>query len=165
VNRVADAGLAFDKALACAPSESLIAREAGVFHYLRGTRDKAKSLLLRTLQLTPKDHLALFFYARMQADEGKLRDAQANYRKILAELPEDAEVHFFYAQALGQDKQMFKAYLHLAYNALYLNDKRKAEQNRGRAKSAVQNTQDEEELKRFDEAFKERRDILEGRSS
>ena len=134
-----------------------------MFHYLKGTKVKAKPLLTRAMQLNPKDHLALFFYARMQADEGKLLEAQANYRKILADLPDDAEVHFFYAQALGKDKQMFRAYLHMAYNSLYLNNKRKAEQNRDHAKNAIQTAQDEAELKRFDKTFKERLEILEGK--
>lgn len=162
-NRVNEANTAFDTALACAPDESLIAREAGTFHYLRGTRDKAPGLLARALQLNPKDHIALFFYARHQADSGNLREAQANYRKILADLPDDPEIHFFYAQALGQDKQMFGAYLHMAYNALYRNDKKKAQQNHDRAKNAARTPEDQDELKRFEAAFKERQEIFEGK--
>lgn len=162
-NRVPEADAAFEKALACAPSESLIAREAGMFHYLRGSRDKAPQLLARALQLNPKDNLALFFYARHQADTGNVRGSLENYRKILDDIPEDAEVHFFYAQVLGKDKQMFKAYLHMAYNALYSNNKKKAQQNHERAKNAVKTPQDQAELKKFEAAFKERQEIFEGK--
>lgn len=161
-NRINEANLAFDNALSCAPNESLIAREAGMFHYLRGKKDRAPALLTRALQLNPNDYIALFFYARLQADSGDLRAARNNYRKILASVPDDPEVHFFYAQALGRDKQMFKAYLHMAYNALYLNDKKKAEQNRDRAKNAIQTPEDEEDIKQFNAAFKERQEIFEG---
>lgn len=161
-NRVREAEAAFEQALSCAPKEPLIAREAGIFHYQKGNKTKAPALLTRALHANPDDHMASFFYARIQADNGNLRGAQDTYKKILAHLPEDPEIHYFYAQALGHDGQMFKAYLHMAYNSLYDNDKKKTQQNLQRAKSAAKTAQDTEELTRFEEAFKERRELFEG---
>lgn len=162
-NSVRDATLAFDAALACAPDESLILREAGMFHYLKGDRAKVPDLLTQALRRNPRDYLAMFFYARMQADSGNLQTAQDMYRKILVDLPDDPDVHFFYAQALGRDKQIFKAHLHLAYNALYLNDKKKTRQQYERAKKAAQTPQDNADLKRFETQYRERRLLFEQR--
>ena len=160
-NRINDASLAFDNALSCAPREPLIAREAGIFHYQRGSRDKATALLTQALQLNSDDHMARFYYARLQADGGDFKKAQENYRRILIALPEDSDVHFFLAQALGRNKQMFKAYLHMGYSSLYANDKKKTQQNYDRAKNAAKTPQDEADLKRLNEAFKERQQLFE----
>lgn len=162
-NRVSEAAAAFDKALSCGPNDSLIAREAGMFHYLRGQKNRAPELLTKALRLNPKDHIALFFYARHLVDSGKMAQAQEYYERILRDIPDDPEVHFFYAQALGRNKQMFKAYLHMAYNSLYSNDKKKTEQNLERARNEAKTPQDQEDLKRLETAFKERREIFEGK--
>lgn len=162
-NRVSEATAAFDAALACAPGESLIAREAGIHHYLKGDKDRAAPLLTQALRLNPKDQMAQFFYARLLADRGDLRAAQDFYQKILVDIPDDSEVHFFYAQALGRDKQMFKAYLHMAYSAMYANDKRKTKQNYDRAKTAASTVRDDADLKKFESILKERQELL-GRS-
>ena len=160
-NRINDAGLAFDQALSCAPKEPLIAREAGIFHYQRGLRDRAITLLSQALQRNPDDHVARFYYARLQADSGNFQAAQENYKRILIALPDDSEVHFFYAQAFGKNKQMFKAYLHMGYSSLYANDKKKTQQNYERAKNAAKTPQEETELNRLYEAFKERQRLFE----
>lgn len=161
-NRVHEAELAFDQALACDAKESLIAREAGMFHYFKGSKARARTLIATALQLNPGDHIATFIDARIQADAGNFSGAQELYRKILLSIPDDPEVHYFYAQALGQNKQMFGAYLHMAYSSLYNNDKRKTEQNYQRAKGEAKTPQDAEDLKRFEESFKERRELFEG---
>ena len=162
-NRVSDAEMAFEKALSCAPDEPLITREAGMFQYQRGSRDKAATLLSQTLQKNSRDHMARFYQARLQAEKGNLKTAQDEYRRILVDMPDDPDVHYFYAQALGRDKQMFRAYLHMAYSSLYTNDRRKTDQNYERAKTAAMTPQDQAELKRFLEAFKERQEILGGK--
>lgn len=163
INSINEATAAFDMALSCAPQDPLITREAGMYHYLRGQRDRAPILLQRALQQNPKDYVALFFYARHLVDTGNIPLALESYEKILKDLPDDPEVHFFYAQALGRNKMLFRAYLHLAYNALYSNDKKKVEQNLERAKAEVKTDRDREELKKFEAAFKERREIFGGR--
>ncbi|SBV94666.1 Peptidase M48 family protein [uncultured delta proteobacterium] len=162
-NRINDAENIFEEALTCAPGEPLIAREAGIFHYQRGSRDKAGILLTKAMTLNSRDHVARFYYARLLADGGNLRGAQEEYKRILLDLPDDPEVHVFYAQALGADKQLFKAYLHMAYGSLYANDKKKTQQNYDRAKSAAKTPQDEAELKRLGDAFKERTELFEGK--
>jgi predicted Zn-dependent protease len=161
-NRVSEATAAFDKALACTSNDSLIEREAGMFHYLRGEKNRTPELLKRALQENPKDHIALFFYARHLVDTGNIAQAQEYYERILKDIPDDPEVHFFYAQGLGRDRQMFKAYLHMAYSSLYSNDKKKTKQNIERAKAEAKTPQDQNDLKKLEAAFKERLEIFEG---
>ena len=162
-NRINEADLAFTEALSCAPSEPLIAREAGIFQYRLGSRDKAVSLLTKALQLNSRDHVSRAYYARLLSDGGNYKAAQDEFRRILIDLPDDPELHYFYAQALGKDKQLFRAYLHMAYSSLYSNDKRKTQQNFDRAKEAAKTPQEEADLKRLEEAFRERREIFEGK--
>ena len=160
-NRVNEAEKAFDNALACASDDSLIAREAGIFHYAKGSKGKALAYLSRAMELNSRDYMAQFYYARLQADSGNTATALDYYERILRYLPDDPEVHQFYAQVLGRDKQLFRAYLHLAYSSLYANDKRRTEQNLARAQKAAKTPDDETALKRFEAAFKERRELFE----
>ncbi len=155
-NRVKEAESAFNAALACNPKEELIVREAGMFHYLRGNAQKAAELLPKAVSMNSKDYMALFFYARLLDDNGNRRAAQEYYREILVRLPEDAEVHEFYARSLGKDKQYFLAYLHMGYAAMYLNDRKRAEKNYEQAKALVKTPAEKDTLKRYENVRKER---------
>ncbi len=159
-NSVPEARDLFAKALSCNPREELIVREAGIFHYMKGSKNEASSLLNRAVGMNAKDSMALFFYARLLDDAGKNREAQEYFRDILLRLPEDAEVHYFYAQSLGQTKQLFRAYLHMAYSSMYLNDRKKTEQNLQRAKNAAKTPEETEALRRFETILKERKEIF-----
>ena len=101
-------------------------REAGRFYYNKGDA-RAAQTLLRALTLDPNDIMAQFFYARLLDGSGDKRSAHKYYREILRHLPQDSEVHYYYGRSLGEAGQVFDAYLHLAYSALYQNDKRKTE--------------------------------------
>ena len=63
-NQIKDADAAFSKALACAPGDALVVREAGRFYYNKGDA-RAGRTLLRALELDPNDIMAQFFYARL----------------------------------------------------------------------------------------------------
>lgn len=159
LNNVRAAEGAFTTALACDPKESLIVREAGIFHYLKGDPKMAATLLPRAVSMNPKDYLALFFYARLLVDNGNTKAAQEYLKEILLQLPEDAEVHEFYARMLGSDKQMFLAYLHMGYAAMYSNDRIRTDKNYEQAKALAQTPAEKDALKRFETVQKERREF------
>jgi predicted Zn-dependent protease len=110
--------------------------------------------------MDPKDAMALFFYARALFDNGNLGAAQEYFREILLQLPEDPEIHEFYARVLGRDQQLFLAYLHMAYAGLYAGDRTRATKNYDQAKTLAHAPSELERLKRFEDIRKERREIL-----
>ena len=125
-NQIKDADAAFSRALACAPGDALVVREAGRFYYNKGDA-RAGRTLLRALELDPNDIMAQFFYARLLDGSGDKASAHKYYQQVLRRLPQDAEVHYYYGRSLGEAGKVFDAYLHLAYSSLYQNDKRKTE--------------------------------------
>jgi predicted Zn-dependent protease len=156
LNRVGEASLFFEKAMQNNPEEQLFIREAGRFHYLKMDKNRALILLQKAVAMNHKDYMGLFFYARLLNDNGQQHKAQDYYREILRALPEDAEVHHYYAQSLGQSRQLFLAHLHLAYSSLYENNKQKVEQYLGKARNLAQNTSEQRELEVFQQKYKER---------
>jgi predicted Zn-dependent protease len=157
LNRVGEATAAFDKALACNPRDQLVWREAGRFHYTKGDRHRAAQMLQRAVLMNSRDYMALFFYARLLFDAGQRNEAYTYYREVLRHLPEDSEVHDYYGRALGMDGQVFKGYLHLAYSALYANEKEKVEQLRDKARAVIRTPEDQADLERFDARYQERK--------
>ena len=155
-NRIREAESAFEKALSCAPNDALVVREAGIFQYAKGTSAKAQKHLAKAMAENPGDYLAQFYYARLQADAGHLDTALAHYKRILRHLPDDPEIHHFYAQTLGRNKQLFLAHVHMAYSALYANDRQRTVRSLARAKEAAQTPEDQAELKILEEALRER---------
>ncbi|MEG2139166.1 MAG: M48 family metalloprotease [Bilophila sp.] len=156
-NQVKEAEAAFAKALACAPNDPLICRETGRFYFGTGN-PRAGEMLLRALDLDPNDMMAQFYYARLLSGTGDRRTAHQYFEKLLRQLPEDAEIQYYYGRSLGEDKQVFNAFLHLAYSALYQNDKRKTESWLKQAKANARTPQDQDALKRFDGIYQERRE-------
>lgn len=156
-NQVKDAEKAFASALSCAPDDPLICRETGRFYFSTGD-PRASQMLLRALDLDPDDMMAQFYYARLLSGTGDRRTAHQYFEKLLRRLPEDAEIHYYYGRSLGEDKQLFKAFLHLAYGSLYQNDKRKTESWLKQAKENARTPQDQDDLKRFDSIHQERRE-------
>ena len=74
-NRINDATASFEQAMACAPQDELIVREAGRFHYTKGDRLKGATLLERAVSMNRNDTFALFFHSRSLADSGKTAEA------------------------------------------------------------------------------------------
>ncbi len=160
-HKVQEASKAFDAALAASPNDPLILREAGTFHYKKGDMQKAESLLASAMQKDRRDYMAQFFYARLLDDTGRTLQAEPYYRGILQILPYDSEVHRAYARSLGKSGKHFLAYLHLAYSAMYINDKKKTKQYRDKAKGLVKSNADKQALQRFANIYKERKEIWE----
>ena len=157
-NNVQAAARAFDEAVAKAPRDSLVLREAGIFNYRKGSMDKARTLLRQALALDDRDYMGSFFYARLLDDEGRHHEAQGRFLKVLQSVPEDAEVHESLARSYGTNGQTGLAYVHMTYAAIYSHNKGQAERYFERAKSLASSTR---EFKRLDKIYKERKEIWE----
>ena len=159
-NNVNEALGYFNKALACAPNDELIIREAGRFHYYKGDSDKAEAYLKKAVQMNPRDIMAAFFYARLQADLGNYRESEQLFKEVLRYLPQDADVHEAYARVLGSSGQMFKAYLHLAYSYLYMNDIKRCKLQLNQVKNLAKTQEEKDLVDRLEENMKERAKFL-----
>ena len=157
-NQIKDADAAFSRALACAPGDALVVREAGRFYYNKGDA-RAGRTLLRALELDPNDIMAQFFYARLLDGSGDKASAHKYYQQVLRRLPQDAEVHYYYGRSLGEAGKVFDAYLHLAYSALYQNDKRKTESWLKQARPLARTPVEQDQLKRFEAIYAERQEV------
>lgn len=158
-NKISQATAAFDTALSCG-NDLLIVREAGIFHYMKGDQKKGATLLQQAVSLNPKDALALFYRGRVLSDEGNLSAAAQYFREVLMYVPDDPEVHYYYAQALGRGGQLFSAHLHMAYNFLYSGDMQKMRSNYEQSKNLAKTPEEEMALERFDAIARERREVL-----
>ena len=158
INRVNEANKAFDEALAASPNDPLVLREAGAFHYRKGDMSRADGLLRQAMRLDPRDYMASFFYARMLDETGRQAQAAQYYKDVLRYVPEDAEVHEAYARSLGKTGDSAGAYIHMAYSALYSNNKKQAERYFNQAK-ALSGKANPREFQKLEAAYKERKEI------
>jgi predicted Zn-dependent protease len=158
-NRISDATRYFDDALACAPSDALIVREAGQFHYTKGNRNRAGVLLERAVAMNGDDVYALFYQARNLGDLGRTKEAVELAQRVLRKEPEDAEVHELLARLYGAGRQMFLANLHMAYSGLYEQNERKVRQFFDKAKGLAKTAQETATLERFEKQYKDRKEF------
>lgn len=156
-HKVNEATRAYKEAMRLAPGDQLIIREAGIFHYRKGDTGEAVRLLQEALRLNPNDYMGGFYYARLLSDSGKDEQAVDYYRQILRRFPEESDVHYYYAQSLGRSKQLFLAHLHLAYSAMYENNKGKTAQALARAKKEAKTDKDKAALELFQKRYDERK--------
>ena len=161
MNNVPEALQAFTTALRLQPNDALILREAGIFHYKLGDKHLADQYLNAAMHSDRQDYMARYYYARLMDETGKSREALPYYQEVLRYVPEDSEVHASYARSLGQNGQNFLAHLHLAYSALYMNDKKKTARLLEKAKSAQRTAADKQALNKFETIYKERKEIWE----
>jgi tetratricopeptide (TPR) repeat protein len=161
LNRIPQASATFDRALAGAPNDSLVLREAGVFHFRRGEMRRAEELLDKALRLDPKDYMAIFYYARMLDETGRPVGAAGHYEDVLRHVPEDAEVHEAYARSLEKSGRQLDAYIHLTYSVLYANKQKLTERYFAKAKSLAEHAPDKRPFQRLETAYKERREMWE----
>lgn len=159
MNRVKDAEAAFDKAVAMAPGDALVNREAGIFHFRKGDMPSAEKLLREAMRLDPRDYMATFFYARYLDESGKTTQAENYYKEVLRYVPEEADVHEAYARCLGKANRTLDAYIHMTYSALYANNKRLMNQYLAKAKALAEKSSDKKEFQRLEAACKVRKEI------
>ena len=160
-NRVAEAAQAFDAALAAAPHDPLVLREAGAFHYRKGSMDRAEPLLAEAMRRDPRDYMASFFYARLLDETGRQAQAGRYYTDVLRHVPQDPEVHQAYARSLGTAGKTADAYIHMAYSALYANNRKLTERYFNQAKALAAKASDRRAFQRLETAYRERKEIWE----
>ncbi len=158
-NRVIEASNFFEQALACNPKDELIVREAGIFHYSKGNRNKGSTLLQQAVNMDKTDIMALFFYARNLDDSGMTDQAIDYTRQVLRAVPEDAEVHTLLAHLYGEKGSMFPANLHMAYAGLYENNKKRVDQFFGKAKTIAATPEEKQQVERFETEYKDRKEF------
>ena len=161
LNRVNEARAAFDAAIAAAPQDALVLREAGAFHYRKGDMRRAEGLLQQAMRLDRKDYMAAFFYARMLDETGRQTQAAPHYREVLRHVPEEPDVHAAYARSLGETGKTLEAYIHLAYSAIYSNDRRQAERHVKKARALAEKTPNREALHKLEGIYRERKEVWE----
>ena len=162
-NNVREAASAFDQALQLAPKDPLVLREAGTFHYRKGDMARAEGLLRQAMQLDKNDFMARFFYARMLDETGRAQQAQPYYTEVLRAVPEAADVHEAYARSLGSIGKTGLAYIHMAYSAIYSNNRKLAERYFKQAKAKTEKSADSAAFRKLDAVYKERKEIWEDR--
>ncbi len=160
-NNVHAATASFDKAVATAPNDALILREAGTFHYRKGDMQRAEKLLVSALQKDPRDYMAQYYYARLLDETGRTPQAEPFYKTILRKLPQESEVHTAYGRSLGRSGKHFLAYLHLAYGAMYAKKKKLAKEFRKKAQGSMRSDSERQAMNRFNRIYKEYKEIWE----
>jgi len=161
LNRVSEASRSFDQALAAAPEDTLILREAGAFHYRKGDMIKAESLLDKAMRKDRSDYMASFFYARMLDETGRQNQAASYYRQVLRHVPEEPDVHEAFARSLGFQNKTAEAYIHLTYSAIYSNNKKQAERYFKKAQSLAERAPNRAAFQKLETIYKERKEVWE----
>ena len=158
-NRVNEAAKAFEEALAAAPSDPLVLREAGIFHYRKGNMERAEPLLRQAMRQDPRDFMASFYFARLLDETGRQDQAGKHYADVLRHVPQDPEVHQAYARSLGKAGKTADAYIHMTYSALYANNRKLTERYFNQAKALAAKTADRRAFQRLEAAYRERKEI------
>lgn len=158
-NDVAGARRAFDEAVAAAPNDPLVLREAGIFHYRKGDQDRAEKLLAAAARRDPRDCMTIFYRARLLDESGRAAQAEPHYRDVLRHLPEDAEVHEAFARSLGRTGRTLDAHIHMAYAAIYSQNRDLAKRHVERARALAGKSGGGRALARLEDVYKERKEI------
>ena len=155
-NRIGEARVAFERALACAPQDPLLLREAGAFFLQQGDFEQAEKLLQQAIQCNPRDQMSLYHYARVLVAQDQRDQAIPLLKQILGRLPEQSAVHAYLGRLLGQVGRLFEAHLHLGYASIYTNDKKQADFHIQRAEENARTDLDRAELAAQQRVYKER---------
>lgn len=156
INRIKDARAAFDNALSLSPHDPLVKREAAIFNYQKGDPHRALRLLEDVARQRPNDYYARFFLALCYLEDKQPAKAYGLFDDILRYVPEDSEIYGYYGRALGENGELFKGYLYLAYSELYANNEKKMTFWLDKAKKLAGTKKEEMEIKRFEEKYKQR---------
>jgi hypothetical protein len=76
--------------------------------------------------------------------------------RILRHLPENPEVHYYMGRMLGEGGNTFLAHVHLAYSALYKNNKKETLFHLHRANEVASEEQGNEVLEKLEKRYEER---------
>ena len=103
--------------------------------------------------------MASFFFARMLDETGRQGEAGKYYTDVLRHVPQDPEVHQAYARSLGTAGKTADAYIHMAYSALYANNRKLTERYFNQAKALAAKASDKRAFQRLEAAYRERKEI------
>lgn len=160
-NRVSEAAACFTEALDRAPQDSLVLREAGIFHFRKGDMALAGQHLRKALALDGRDYMASFFLARLLDETGKSREAERHYQDILRRLPEQPEVHEAYARCLARCGKTDEAFIHMAYGAIYANDRKQAKRYFDKCSGMPDRTKNGLNFRKLEKVYAERKEMWE----
>lgn len=160
-NRVNEAAAAFDAALAAAPEDTLVLREAGIFHLRKGNMSRAEALLQKAMRKDKRDYMASFFYGRLLDEKGQHGNAVQYYNEVLRHVPEEPDVHEALAKSLGYSGNRLLAYIHLAYAAIYANNRQQAERYFKQAQAMAEKSTNRRDFLRLEKIYKERKEMWE----
>lgn len=155
MNRIEEADRAFEKALNEAGENPLFLREAGRFYYSYGDLQQAARYLQKAVFLSPRDGLALFYYARVLMEQGENARAESLLQRVLRELPEDPQVHRSLARVYARRDKMFPAHLQMAYSFLYAKNKSSLVFHLKKMQSLAESPAQEEQVSEFKEKYKQ----------
>lgn len=158
-NKVKEASETFNAALKASPDDSLVLREAGIFHFRKGDMSRAENLLAQAMRKDKKDYMASFFYGRLLEETGRNNQAPAFYRDVLRYVPQDPEVHEALGKSLGKSGNSLEAYVHLTYGAMYANNKKLAERYLKQARALAKKSSSSSSMQKLEAAYKERKEI------
>jgi predicted Zn-dependent protease len=85
--------------------------------------------------MNPRDAMSMFFTARLMAERKDYKNAISTMERVMREVPEDSEVHFYLGRFYGESGNLFDAHLQLSYAGLYGRDKKNMNFHLERAKS------------------------------
>lgn len=158
-NKIPEAARAFAQALAAAPADPLILRESGIFHYRKGNLAQAEQLLASARNRDRNDYMAAFFYARCLADLGRPAEALAHYRDVLRHVPQEADAHEAYAKTLSMTGDEPNAYIHMAYAAIYANNRKLADRYFEQARKFADRPASRQAFQQLEKTYRERKEI------
>lgn len=160
-NRINEAAKAFDEALRAAPEDPLVIREAGIFHFRKGDMHRAEPLLRAAMNKDRNDYMASFFFGRLLDETGRQKEAPAYYREVLRHIPQDSEVHEAMARSYGYSGNELMANIHMAYGAMFANNKKQTERWMKQARGVAEKKRDMTAFNKLEKAYKERKEIWE----
>lgn len=156
MNRKAEAGQQFEKALSCAPSDPLVVREAGSFYFQMGAFDRSSALLQKAVMLNPKDLMTYFFYARLLGEKKDYPQAIDYMERVRKKVPEDPEIRYYLGRFYGESGDPFQGHLQLAYASLFKNEQKPADFQRKQAARFATTEEQKKALEEFESAYNER---------
>ncbi|MFW6244075.1 MAG: tetratricopeptide repeat protein, partial [Desulfovibrionales bacterium] len=165
LNRAQEAGREYEQALDCAGDDPLWLREAGRFYFQTGDFQRAADLLQKAAVKSPKDFMTLYYLARLQASTGDRDAAEATMRRVLSLNGQNADAHYHLGRILGERNRLFEAYLHLAYAAIYNNEKKQARQHVARAESLARSAEHKALFDELHELYTSRQEYWSGQEA
>lgn len=126
LKRSGKARQSFKKAMEMDPNDPIIAREYGIFNFKTGDYATAFKFLQKAVIKNRRDALALFYLARLQAENKDYDRAANNMKRVLEIVPGDREVYHHLGMIQGKSGDHFHGNLNLGFAQFYAGNAKKA---------------------------------------